>query len=126
MGFDFAAALGKVRRIVHDTFAMDAVYIDSTLAGPVPLRVRWHYKQVVSGDLEGEGYASVIDLIEKAIFDKAELTARGVTVERGARIKFIAEGFSATLIVDTKDESDSGPVDEAWRVSKAPDGGFPS
>lgn len=126
MAFDFAKALGKVRQIVHSTFRMEALYSEKTLAAPVPLGVRWSYKQMATGDIESEGYPAIIDFVEKVIFDKAELVARGVTVTRGARITFTAEGFTATLIVDMQDEDDSGPVDEAWRVSKAPRGGFPT
>lgn len=127
MGFDFAEWKGRVRRVVHDTLAFDAMYLDPSLAAPVNLRVRWHYKQAPIGDIENEGYPMYLDLVEKVIFDKAELVTKGITVQRGGRITLTAKGFTGTLIVDTQVEDDDGPVEESWRVGKAlKDGGLSS
>lgn len=122
MAFDFAEALGRVRRVVQDTFGLNATYSDKTLAEPVRLRVRWHYKQMPVGDV-GDGYPAVLDLVEKVIFDKEELLTKGVTVVRGGRVKFLK--FSdVELVIDTQEESDGGPVDEAWLVGKLHNGGL--
>lgn len=115
MGFDFAAQKARSSRIVHDTFAMDMTYQDERLIAPVALRVRWHYKQAPVGDIEGEGYAVFLDYVEKVIFDKEELAAKGVVVRRGGRLTIRATGFEGVLTIDSKEKT-TGPVGEAWRV----------
>lgn len=125
MGFDFAAAKAKMRRVVHDTLSVDALYWDRRLAEPVPLRVRWHYKQAPIGDIENEGYPMYLDLVEKVIFDKDELAVKRVTIQRGGRVQITAKGFEGYLAVDTQDES-PGPVGESWRVGKLQRGGLTS
>lgn len=125
MGFDFAAVLATARRVVHDTFALEVEYYDPSLAGPVPLRVRWHYKQVLFGDLDSEGYPQVVDLIQKAIFDDEELLTRGVTINVGGRLTIKAKGHkNAVLVMHTRDD-DVGAVNETWRVGKLTDDRFP-
>jgi hypothetical protein len=114
---DFAALIARSRRKVHNTFAFACEYVDGTLAAPVELRVRWHYKQAPIGDIENTGYAMIIDLIEKAIFDKDELLAKGVTVAAGGRLTVKAPGFETVLVIDTQ-EDQPGPVNEVWRVGK--------
>ncbi len=116
--FDFAALKATTRRIVHDTLSMDALYYDKSLAAPVALRVRWHYKQAPVGDIENEGYPMYLDLVEKVIFDKEELALKGVTVVRGGRVQVTSPGFEGYLAVDTQDGENVGPVVEAWRVGK--------
>lgn len=118
MGFDFAAAKARTRRIVHDTLSLDAVYYDKSLAAPVALRVRWHYKQAPVGEIENEGYPMYLDLVEKVIFDKEELALKGITVVRGGRVQITSPGFSGYFAVDTEDGANEGPVVEAWRVGK--------
>ena len=122
MAFDFAAAKARTRRIVHDTLAIAAEYDDADLVVPVPLRVRWHYKQTVVGDLETQGFPQSIDTINKVIFDRAELTVKGVTISRGGRLKITADGFgNAVLAIDTQDAM-AGPTEEIWYVGRQPDG----
>lgn len=122
MAFDFAAAKKRVRRIVHDTLAITAEYDDADTVEPVPLRVRWHYKQTVVGDLEAQGYPQSIDTINKVVFDREELAAKNVVISRGGRLKFTADGFgNAVVAVDTKDTM-AGPTEEIWYVGRQPDG----
>lgn len=123
MGFDFAAAKALARRIVHDNLAIDALYWDRTLAHPVALRVRWHYKQAPVGDLENGGYPVYLDLVEKVIFDKDELARNGVKIVRGGRVQITARGFDGYLAIDSQ-EVDAGPVEESWRVGKLQHGGL--
>lgn len=123
MGFDFAAAKARARRIVHDTLALEAEYWDQRLAAPVKLRVRWHYKQAPVGDLENQGYPVYLELVQKVIFDKDELALKGVKIARGGRVRITAEGFDGYLSIDSQDV-EAGPVEEAWRVGTLQHGGL--
>jgi hypothetical protein len=114
---DFAALIARSRRVVHRTFAFACEYADDVVVVPTPLRVRWHYRQAPIGDIENTGYAMVIDEIEKAIFDKDELLALGITIKAGGRLTVKAPGFEAVLAIDSQDDQ-PGPVNEVWRVGK--------
>lgn len=118
MPFDFAKAKAQVRRIVHTTLAIDAEYMDDSLLAPQPLRIRWHNKLMQFGDLENAGYSTVIDGINRVIFDRDELLEKGVTISRGGRLKITAAGYdNAELAMDTKDEL-AGPTEEIWIAGK--------
>lgn len=118
MGFDFAAAKASVHRIVHDTLAVEALYLgrdDTTV--PVPLRVRWHNQIANTGDLNGE-YAASIDTIDKLIFDAAELVEKAIQIRRGDRIQLTAAYFGgAVLEADTRDPK-SEAAREIWHVGR--------
>lgn len=119
MAYDHAAMKARTRRIVHQTFAIAMEYLDKSLAGPIALRVRYHNKQDVIGDLQNEGYPMSIDGIDRVIFDMEELTFAGITVSRGARLKIVQPGWpEGVLLIETKEKSE-GPVEEVWRVVKA-------
>ena len=118
MAYDHAAMKVKTRRAVHKTFGIEMLYVHRTLAAPVALRVRYHTKQDVLGDLQAEGYPMSIDGIERVIFDIDELILSGVVVERGAKLQIVDKSWPAgTLIIETKEKSE-GPVEEIWRVVK--------
>lgn len=118
MAYDHAAMKARTRRAVHSTFAIDMLYVHRSLAAPTPLRVRYHTKQDVLGDLQNEGYPMSIDGIERVIFDIEELTLNGVVIERGAKLNIVDKSWPAgTLIIETKEKSE-GPVEEIWRVVK--------
>jgi len=118
MAFDLAAAKAVARRVVHDTMSLDAIVEHRTLPAPTALRVRYHGKQSVIGDLQSEGYPMMIDGIDRVIFDTEELLLKGVVVERGFKITITSKGWNnAVLAVDTQDKSE-GPIEEIWRVTK--------
>lgn len=126
MAFEFAAAKRLLRRAVHTTFGIDATYEDPHLAAPAPLRIRWHNKLAVYGDIENTGYPSTIESIDKVVFDRDDLLARGIEIRRGGIIKIIADGFEGqSLIADTRDPR-CGPIEEIWMVGKQSDGGLDS
>lgn len=118
MAFNFAAAKALVHRTVHDTFALDALYLgyeDTDV--PVPLRVRWHNQIATTGDLNGD-YPLSIDTIDRLIFDAAELTAKGVKIKRGDRIQLTAAYFGgAVLEAETRDPK-SEAAREIWHVGR--------
>lgn len=117
MVFNFAAAKATLHRTVHDTLAVDALYLGYGEADPVPLRVRWHNQIAPTGDLNGE-YALSIDTTDKLIFDVAELVEKGVTIRRGDRIQLTAAYFGgAVLEADTRDPK-SEAAREIWHVGR--------
>jgi hypothetical protein len=125
MAFDLAAAKARARKIVHKAFGLAAEYAHPSLAAPVPLRVRWHYKDNKNGDLDNDGYSQIYDLIERVIFDRAELNQLGVTPEMGARITIKAPNFNNVVLALDQRMPSEGPLEEVWTVGKITDERFP-
>lgn len=118
MTFDFAALKAKTRQIVHDTMAIAATYHDPSLSQPQALRIRWHNKMGLHGDLGTDGYATLIDSVNRVIFDRDDLIANGLVIERGGVLTVTTSGYNnARLIIDSRDEL-SGPTEEIWLVAK--------
>ena len=131
MAFSFAKAKSLVRRIVHTTFGVPAFYKDSSLSSPTELVARWHNKIERMGDLDNQGYAELIQGIDRVIFDAA--TARRLNVKRGGEIFFPelaaglgvslgsplgGEGVSPPVFILNMREDESGPYEEIWSVTR--------
>ena len=119
MAFSFSKAKSLVRRTVHKTFGVPAFYKDSSLSTPVAISARWHNKIERMGDLENQGYAEIIQGIDRVLFDATE--ARTVGVKRLGEVSFpelAATPTSAipTFILNTR-ETETGPDREIWLVS---------
>ena len=114
MVFDFAATKLLTRRTVHTTFGVSALYQDSTLSEPLPIKVRWHSKIDRFGDNETAGYAEVIEGIHRVIFSQEEARAIGV---RQTGVLIIASLDNAILTLESREPSD-GPYEEVWGVVK--------
>ncbi|WOK01454.1 hypothetical protein [Pseudomonas phage UF_RH7] len=117
MAFDFSEALGKMRRVVHDTLSLPATYQDHTLADPVPLRIRWHTKLNLTGDLENNGYAQFIEGIESIIFDRTELALKNITIRERGKVTITAPNFSGQVIMIGPKDPLYGPIEEVYKVS---------
>lgn len=118
MPVDFAALKAQTRRIVHDTLAIDAAYEDANLAGPIALRIRWHNKLLTNLESQDEGYSTFLTSVKRIIFDRDELAAKGVVIQRGGKLKITSPGFNnAVLAIDTRDTM-AGPTEEIWMVGK--------
>lgn len=110
----FAQLKRELRQVVHATFAVDAMYVDSSMLEPVSLSVRFHTKKVNPfGDLGGEGYAVVIENADRAIFDTAELAAKEVCPCPGATIEFTEYEMCFTL--GARDPT-TGPAEQVWTI----------
>jgi hypothetical protein len=107
----FAQAKARMRRVVHDTMAVDATYLDATMVAAVGLRVRFHTRRVSAIGGMGDGYAEVIENAERIVFDVEELTAAGVTPIKGGIVTLTDDGFCLRLV--TLDEA-TGPVEQIW------------
>jgi len=118
MGFNFAAAKATLHRAVHDTLAVEALYLgrDDTVV-PVPLRVRWHNQIVNTGDLNGE-YALSIDTVDKLIFDAADLAEKAIQIRRGDRIQLTAAYFGGAVLEASTRDPKSEAAREIWHVGR--------
>lgn len=116
MSFSFAQVKRDARRAVHDTFAVSAEYRDDSMVDPVPLRVRFHTQRVSPfGDLNGQGFADVIENADRVVFDLEALAALPVVPCRGGVLVF--PDYGLTLVLDQR-EAVSGPINETWTVTR--------
>lgn len=119
MAFNFALAKAKARRAVHSALSVHARYESYSPDVPaVELSVRWHNKIAVMGDLESGGYASVIEGIERIIFDRTELKKKGVHLDEGDRVYITAEGFDDVCLTLKTQEPIVGPVEVIWQIAR--------
>lgn len=82
-------------------------------AAGLGLTARFHTKSKVNlGDSDG---LTVMEPIEKLIFNKTELLALGLTPEGGAHIHF--PGYGLTVILDQELDPD-GPENVYWTVTR--------
>lgn len=112
MAYDRAASIAAARRAVHSTMGVSAFYEDSQ-SGRVGLRVRWHNRIAIQGDLVEAGYANIIDGVNRVVFDKAELDEKGVILSRGGEVTM---GDGTVLILDHQ-EPVVGPIEIIWGVA---------
>lgn len=116
MRFDFAQLKSQARQALHDAMAVPARYIDDDLVMPVDLTVRWHNKIDRFGNLVETGYSEVIEGVNRVIFNRAQLTARGVLLQVGGEVVITAPGFDGVTLVLSSMEPHAGPVEEIWLV----------
>lgn len=115
MAYDHAATRRMARGVVHDTLAEPATYYDDSLAAPVELRVRWHHKLFIHGDIKREGYGGVVDSTDRIVFDPRELFIKGLEIVHGGVVTMTGDGQK--LYIDTLDNL-AGPGEEIWLVGK--------
>lgn len=120
MASNFAAVKAKMRRDVHASLSVSARYEsyaqDVIIDG---LSVRWHNKIAILGDLENGGYASVVEGIERIIFQRAELVELGVPLDEGDTIVITADGFDNARLTLKTQEPIVGPTEVVWQVARA-------
>lgn len=111
----------RTRRTVHATFAVPCVL--QTGEGSWNATARLHNKMAIGGDIESQGYAGIIEGINRVIFNREELNALdeglGVIPARGDRVTFPdhnGSGMDVTVELDARDPYD-GPIDEKWTVA---------
>jgi len=115
MAFDFAKVKTLVRRTVHTTFGVRAFYQDSAMSEPVEIRVRWHNKLALTGDLDSQSYAEILQTVDRVILESAQ--ARAVPVKRGGTLSFPDLGVSTEIVLATPEPPD-GPFSEVWSVTR--------
>lgn len=83
-------------------------------ASGLGLTARFHTKNKVNlGDSDG---LTVMEPIEKLVFNASELAALGLTLEHGAEVHF--PGYELTSVLDQELDPD-GPENRYWTVIRA-------
>lgn len=111
----------EARLAIHNRMGEPCLYTDAD--GTVPtaehsaagleLTARFHTKSKVSlGDSDG---LSVMEPIEKLVFNNSQLEALELTLENGAEIFF--PGYDLTVILDQELDPD-GPENRYWTVTR--------
>lgn len=92
----------RAREAVHRQFARSAVYRSApNEIVSTPVLARRHTKQNVIGDLDREGYATVMQDVNAVVLDNLE-----VQPVQGALIEFVADG--AKFRIENVENSDDG------------------
>lgn len=127
MPFDFAKAKEVARRAIHKTLAVPAFYQDASLNTPIEIRARWHNVIARFGDDERQGYAEIIERIERIVFIPEVWITSPTTghscntgdtfdLKRNGIVTFPAyQGITFTLAVR---EPNDGPLEQVWQVTR--------
>lgn len=124
MAFNWSAIKASTRRAVHDTFKVRALYHDPRMSEPMPVSVRWHNKIGVIGQETNQGYAEVIEGIDRVIFNREELEKSAIITPdrnpimpmKGGTIQLVDPLFNNSVLRLDSREPIVGPVDEVWNV----------
>lgn len=119
---DWPAIRQQARQGVHDTFAAPVLYTapggvvtpsaEQTTAGLL-LTARWSNKLAIGGNGDIGEYASVLEGIDRLVFNQPQLTALGLVLRKSAKVTFPAYG--KTFVLDTPLPV-NGPVHRYWLV----------
>lgn len=120
---NFQSIKAASRRVVHGALSVPCTYTGpDTGAATVEITARLHDRIMVGGQGGGEqGYATIIEGVTRCIFNREDLTAAGITLQKRGRITFPdynGQGLDMVAILDARDSYD-GPVTEKWSVAPA-------
>jgi len=113
-----ALAKANLRQAVHDAFCVDATYKDSSLTEAVAITVRWHNQIANLGQMDADGYAELIQGIERIIFNTTNLTDAGVTLKSKGVVTITLTGWGSPKFSLTTKEPMVGPLEEIWQVTR--------
>ncbi len=118
MLFDFAQAKADARRAVQETFGVQAYYSDDSVDAPIEFRARWHNRisKAFGGLVDGDGYAEVIEGIDRIVFFPKDVDGYPFTAKRGGEVTFPSIA-GVTFVLDHREPS-TGPLEEAWVVTR--------
>lgn len=120
----------NARRVLHQHAAVSAFYVAGVGDDPVELTVRWHTKLSNAGKLDDGFDATIIEGINRLVFQEPELTSEG-RAERGLpplpdgvdEIELVRGGtvtlpdLGLTFELDHQEEGD-GPLNIYWGVTQ--------
>ena len=117
MAYERATSLALARRTVHKTMGIPAVYEDNCDRVSAELRVRWHNRIALQGNIADTGYAEFIEGVKRVIFSARELSEKNITLRQGATITVRPIGLDkdVVLTLDTLEPSE-GPENVIWGV----------
>lgn len=111
MPFDILAAKEQVRRTVHNTFGVPALYVDKTMSTPVPIKARWHNKIQILGDEGNDGYSQVVETIDRIVLIPGDTP--DIEFRHGGKVTFVSTGQS--YLLDVLDP-ETGPLERVWHA----------
>jgi hypothetical protein len=111
--FDWAETKAEIRQAVHDVLKVDAAVVVAPGDEPLDITVRWHDKINRFGNLENAGWAQTVEGIDRLIFNRPELTSKGIVLSSNSIVTLNAAGDKFQL--DVK-EPPNGPIEEIWVV----------
>lgn len=122
MSFDFAQAKATARRTVHATFGVQAFYQEDATSVPVETRARWHnaISKPYGGLVDGDGYAQIIEGIDRIVLIPVDLLGNCLTLKRGGRFTFPTMLPGVTFLLDLEEPS-TGPLEVSWQVTREKD-----
>jgi hypothetical protein len=107
----------RARKAVHAAFSVSASHRAYGSDVVTAVQVRWHNKLVLQGNGTSDGYASVIEGIDRMVFDLDELAGKGIALDRGDTITMGQEYHNAVLVLEEM-EPMTGPVEQKWWVAR--------
>lgn len=121
MAFNSLAEKISARQLVHDTLAVPAVYRskDGTVTND-KVTVRWHNKMSRNGAADDGFDASVIEGINRLVFNVPNLAAAGLDaadLARGDTITIAAQSLAGQVFTLEAQERSDGPLSIYWSVS---------
>jgi hypothetical protein len=111
----------ETRLAIHNEMGEPCTYTDESgtvptvehVAAGLKLTARFHTKAKVNlGNSDG---LTVMEPIEKLIFNLTQVEALGITLENGAHVEF--PGYGLTVILDQELDPD-GPENSYWTVTR--------
>lgn len=117
--FDWASLKASVRRTVDETFGVQAFYSDASVNPPIEFRARPHTKtsKPFGGLVDGDGYADVIEGVDRIVCIPVALSGATMTLTRGGEVTFPTVFPDVTFVLDYKLPID-GPLEQTWQVTR--------
>jgi hypothetical protein len=113
--FDFAQTKLDARRVVQSIFGVEAWYSDSVDSQPRELRARCHNRKTLVGELNTDGYAEVVDSVDRIVFVPGDTP--GLVLRMNGQVRFPSRN-DETFVLRVRERSD-GPLEEVWQVVPA-------
>lgn len=114
MAFDFALLKAKTRRVVHDTLAVEAFYQDDSMSAPQTIHARWHNKVDRFGDLMDQGYAEVVQGVDRVVLFPSDYPT--LNFVRGGVVTF--PSYRRSFRLEVLEPAD-GPEVAVWQAVTA-------
>lgn len=107
----------RARRAVHTALSVAATYYAPDAQVGVTVTLRPHNRQTLSGSMGSDGYAEMIECMERCVFSNEDLQDRGVSLTRGGRI-VMPEIYGSQVFVLNVLVPSSGPINVIWEVTR--------
>lgn len=118
MPFDIASAIALARRTVNTTLAVQAFYMDASMSAPVETRARLHSRIDRFGDLENQGYAEVVEGVDRIVLIPQDVNGNPLVLRENGTMTFPQIGGPDIKVVLRVREPADGPLNETWQVSR--------